>query len=151
MDGSGYIYKVQEALHSMDVGVITVAPGSPVVDVVAKMVKLHSGIAVICSQDLQVKGIVSERDILRLVADNPKGISHFLIDQISTDHPVTCSPHDDIHHVIDLMLKGGYRHMPVVEYGVLKGGVSLTKLLTYLLSEAEAERKAFALSHMDYL
>jgi len=151
MPGFEYIDRIQDAVYVLEKDVLVVASDDLVIDVARRLSESRLGVAVVCAEDSQVLGVLSERDIIRIVADNPKNFSALVVGRISTDHPVTCSPHDDIRSVIRRMHKGGFRHMPMVENGKLIGIASLASLLSYLLSEADGEKKAFALSHLEYL
>jgi len=151
MLGFDYIDRIQDAVYAFEKDVLIVSPDDHVSDVARRLSASHRGIAVVYAQDGQALGVISERDIIRIVADNPKNFSALVVDQISTDRPETCSPNDDIRSVIGRMRKGGFRHMPVIENGVLIGLASLATLLSYLLSEADGEKKAFALAHLEYI
>ena len=146
-----YIDRVEDAVRACNAEVIAVRPDSLVIDAAREMSERRAGIALVCAEDGRIVGVLSERDIVRALIDNLRRLSSLLVSQISTENPNTCCLEDDIREIIHKMIKGGFRHMPIIENGKVVGVVEQQELLAYLLSQAEQEQKAFALSHLDYL
>jgi CBS domain-containing protein len=82
-------------------------------------------------------GIISERDVLRLLADgaNPETIS---ADELVVYSPVCASPDDTVLSAGHAMVDAGVRHLPVVEGDEIVGMVSLRDVTAVLLLQAEA-------------
>ena len=53
-----------------------------------------------------------------------------------------CGPNDDIQYVMGAMTQGRFRHMPVVDGGILCGIVSSTDILRYLTEHATSDERA---------
>lgn len=81
-------------------------------------------------------GILTERDVLRAVADDD--ISSPVAGRM-TRHPETVEPTDSTSHAATLMIHGGFRHLPVVESGRVVGIVSIRDLMRVVLDD-EAPR-----------
>jgi CBS domain-containing protein len=81
----------------------------------------------------RLAGIVTERDILRAVADGTLGRT---AGEAMTPHPETIESDDSIEHAGVLMLHGGFRHLPVTEGGDVVGIVSIRDLIRFTLHDA---------------
>jgi signal-transduction protein with cAMP-binding, CBS, and nucleotidyltransferase domain len=69
----------------------------------------------------RVAGIISERDIIRVLADRGAAALEQAVEQVMTHKLVTCSRAATISSVMELMTAGKFRHLPVVEEGRLIG------------------------------
>ena len=81
-----------------------------------------------------VIGLVSERDIVRAVADGAV-VSRTPVSEIMATDLVTAAPSDDVLEVVHRMLEAEVRHVPVVENGVAGGMVSVRDALALLAGE----------------
>lgn len=85
----------------------------------------------------RIAGIVTERDILRAVAEGRlEGTS---VGDWMTRHPETIEPDDSTSMAATLMIHGGFRHLPVVEGDQIVGIVSIRDLMKVVLDD-EAPR-----------
>lgn len=96
----------------------------------------HGSVAVIDGRELV--GIVTERDIVRALADGIDLGATAARDRMAVD-PDTFGPETDVFEAGEFLLESGYRHLPVVEDGVLLGVVSLRDLLGAVLSATDDE------------
>jgi CBS domain-containing protein len=78
-------------------------------------------------------GILTERDILRAVADAALGAT---VGTRMTAHPETIAPDETVERAAVLMLHGGFRHLPVVDGPTVIGIVSMRDLVAGSLSDA---------------
>lgn len=85
--------------------------------------------------DTEIAGIVSERDIIRGLADGADPDEGRVADVMSLD-PRYLTLADRVTTAVDVMLEAGIRHLPVIEDGDLVGIVSIRDLAE-LLVEAE--------------
>lgn len=78
-------------------------------------------------------GIITERDVLRAVADgrSPDGTT---VGQLMTPDPDSLEPDMDVKCAAHLMLAAGYMHLPVADEGKVLGMVSM-KDITWALTE----------------
>ncbi|MEM6303924.1 MAG: CBS domain-containing protein [Pseudomonadota bacterium] len=84
-------------------------------------------------------GILSERDIVRKLADTPGVTLPKLVDEVMTKEVQTCTEEDDLVSVLRRMTAGKFRHMPVVNGTKLVGMITIGDVITYRLSELEHE------------
>jgi CBS domain-containing protein len=75
----------------------------------------------------EVTGIVSERDVVRAIADEADPDEIWVADVMSGS-PRYLTTADTVRGAIDVMLNAGFRHLPVMEDGELVGIVSLRGL-----------------------
>jgi CBS domain-containing protein len=108
--------------------VYTTTPDTPVADAAEAMVHGRFGSAVIVVGGALV-GILTERDVLRAAAGRGDLSSEPLRNWMTED-PVTSPPDQDSEDASEIMLAGGFRHLPVVEGAELVGIVSLRDLLS---------------------
>ena len=80
-------------------------------------------------------GIVSERDVIRLVARGTD-IAGTTVAEIMTRDLVSVAPEDDIHSAMDLMVAKKIRHLPVVLKGEPKGLITVRDLM-HAMREAD--------------
>lgn len=76
----------------------------------------------------RLAGILTETDIVRAVAEQRKpGTTH--VSEYMSREPVTAGPEEDSMEVAERMVRGGFRHLPVLEQGQVIGMVSARDLL----------------------
>jgi CBS domain-containing protein len=109
---------------------VSVSPQTPLGQVIEVM-KREEGGCVIISQDGRVAGIFTERDLLTKIVG----------ERVNLDEPVnlwmsplveTLTPEATIGDAVRVMNEKGYRHIPLVEGGMLVGSISVFGVITYL-------------------
>jgi len=115
----------------MSTTLITVGPGATVAEA-AELMSIHRvGSALVVDGD-ELRGILTERDIVRALAAEHDAASHAVTDWM-TAAPVSLSPDATAAEALQQMLVAGFRHMPVVADGRLVGIVSIRDLSGRLL------------------
>lgn len=84
-------------------------------------------------------GILSERDIVRKLAETPGRTLPQHVDDVMTRKVEVCTPDESLVTVLRRMSKGKFRHMPVVEQDRLVGLVTIGDVVNYRLQELEHE------------
>ena len=96
----------------------------------AKLLTKHRiGAVVVVGVGGRLAGILSERDIVRAMAENGSTALQLPVAQVMTRNVSTCDVNDSVSSVMDRMTKGRFRHMPVLEKDSLAGMVSIGDLL----------------------
>ena len=85
----------------------------------------HIGAMPVCDENGRMLGLLSERDIVRGVADADAEALAMTVDDLMIRDVVTCRPDDDVADVIRVMFKNKIRHLPVIDEGRVCGMVSL--------------------------
>lgn len=89
-----------------------------------------------------VAGMFTERDVVRALAEHgADGINTKVSTLISVQKLISCSTHDTIEHVRQLMTANHIRHLPVIDNHSLVGVVSMRDIMA-LQGETEAEADA---------
>lgn len=117
-----------ELAEIMTAPVFTIAPGASVAEAADAMVRGGFGSAVVLDGTL-LAGIVTERDVLRAAASGAE-LTRSPVSRWMTRDPQTAEADLDADRAAELMLGGGFRHLPVVEGNTLVGIVSLRDLLS---------------------
>ncbi len=99
-------------------------------------------LVVVAGADEQVAGILSERDIVRALAQRGPGALQEAVGQVMTRRVVTCTESDTVAALMERMTQGKFRHLPVVERGKLVGLVSIGDVVKHRLGEMEHESNA---------
>lgn len=100
------------------------------------------GAVVVVDAGGTVAGILSERDIVRKMGDDPTAFLDTPVERVMTAKVVTCGRHDSIATVMEKMTEFRIRHIPIVEDGVLCGIVSIGDVVKRKIEETEQEASA---------
>jgi CBS domain-containing protein len=117
---------------------VTAAPEVSLAEVAATLAEKRIGAVLIVEGDA-IRGIVSERDIVRALAKFGSEALRKLAGDCMTTKVITCRPEDTIHDVMQKMTSGRFRHLPVVDQGRLVGIVSIGDVVKVRLEEVERE------------
>ncbi|MGY6571135.1 MAG: CBS domain-containing protein [Salinarimonas sp.] len=133
---------VRQVLSGKGADVITIAPDRTLAQAAMLLAEKRIGAVVVSADGKAVSGILSERDIIRALAQDGAGALDRKVADAMTRDVVTCSIQADIDHLMRLMTDGKFRHVPVVENGALVGIVSIGDVVNRRLSDIEAEQRA---------
>jgi CBS domain-containing protein len=122
-----------DARTHMSRDLLAVEPELPLTEVAKRMVAKDVG-AVLVYEGGKLCGILTERDVLRAVAD---GIDDgTLVRDRMTPNPETLDADDTTEHAAVLMIHGGFRHLPVMEAGEVVGVLSIRDLMRVVLEDS---------------
>jgi CBS domain-containing protein len=133
---------VAAILKSKGKGVITTTPNASLLDVAKLLERNRIGCIVVEGEDGKVAGIVSERDIVRAVGQSGAKVLKDPVSTYMTRTVVTAREADTIDRLMSEMTTHHFRHMPVVERGLLIGLVSIGDVVKMRIAEAEMEAAA---------
>lgn len=119
--------------------VVSVLPNQTLSEVITILAKHRIGAVVVVNDEMQILGILSERDIVRILSHNAPSVLDAPVGEHMTAPVVTCSGDHTIDWVMNEMTTNRFRHMPVVKDGKLNGIVSIGDVVKYKLAMAEAE------------
>ena len=122
--------------------VLTIEPTATLAAAVKLLAERRIGAVVITGPDKQVIGILSERDIVRALADRGPAALDEQVGQVMTPKVMTCTEDQTVSSLMERMTHGKFRHLPVVEGGRLAGIVSIGDIVKHRLEEMERESSA---------
>jgi len=119
--------------------VFTASPTDSVAAVAALLVARRVGAMVVLDENHAVAGIVSERDIVRVVAElGAEGLAQ-PISACKTRDVVFAAPNETVDQLMSRMTDRRIRHLPVLRDGKLVGIVSIGDLVKRKIDETVAE------------
>ena len=133
---------VSDILSQKGGSVFTVSPETSVAQVSQQLSVRRIGSVLVLDADGGVAGIVSERDLVRVLASHGAKALELEARQVMTRDVVTCDPDESIDEVMEIMTRGRFRHLPVVRHGELLGLVSIGDIVKLRLEETRHEAEA---------
>ena len=117
----------------------TASPSTDLKAIVKLLAKKKIGAVVVCDEDGQVRGIISERDIVRILADSEPATFSDPVENHMTKDVRTCVENDTIEWLMEEMTTQRFRHLPVVDGGRVIGIVSIGDVVKQRIAAAELE------------
>jgi CBS domain-containing protein len=148
---------IEHILHRKGHEVETISADAPVADAVVKLRERNIGALVVTAapgeatadeatgtadEGPMVAGILSERDVVRALADAAPDTAAALQQPVSalmSTDLVTCAPRATVDELMRLMTDRRIRHIPVLDHGRLAGIVSIGDVVKSRIDELETE------------
>jgi CBS domain-containing protein len=134
--------EVDQIVRRKNRKVITVKPTSTVVDAAKVLTENRIGLLMVVGDEGKFVGVLSERDIVKAVAQGADLIHGMAVEEIAVKKVVACRPQTTAADVFRTMSTRGFRHMPVIHEGKVVGVVSLTDVLLALAQVPGAYEEA---------
>lgn len=122
--------------------VISIEPTADLAAAAHLLSKHRIGAVVICGAGGRLSGILSERDIVRAVAEHGAAALNVPVGQVMTRNVITCGENDSISELMERMTVGKFRHMPVVKGERLIGVISIGDVVKSRVQEIESDAAA---------
>ena len=133
---------VATILKSKGRTVTTARAESTLKEVAELLASKKIGVVVISGEAGRVIGILSERDVVRLIADKGPAALTLSVGDVMTRNVITCEEKSTLDELMETMTTGRFRHIPVVERGELVGLISIGDVVKYHLADMELEVSA---------
>lgn len=117
--------------------VVTVHPTQTITAAAQILAQHHIGAALVVDDLGHPVGIVSERDIVRILATEGGAALAHRVAEVMTHPLVTCTPDHTMSEVMAVMTERHIRHLPVMDDGSLVGMVSIGDAVKARLDDAE--------------
>jgi CBS domain-containing protein len=130
---------IGQILKSKARGVMTARPNDSIHEIALRLASRKIGAIVIVGDGGGVAGIISERDIIRLIAEHGADALAMAASDGMTREVVSCSRTNTLEEIMEMMTKGRFRHLPVIEDGALVGIISIGDVVKYHTAEVELE------------
>ena len=121
---------------------VTITTGRTLGDAIAILSAKRIGAIVVVDPDGRLEGILSERDVVKALAETGAGALAEPVSRWMTASVATCTKAATIPDLMEMMTEGKFRHIPVLEGGRLGGMVSIGDIVKHRLAEMEAEHSA---------
>jgi CBS domain-containing protein len=122
--------------------VVTIAPTAQLAEAVKLLAERRIGAIVITGPGERVAGILSERDIVRVLAAQGPAVLDEQVGGIMTRNVVTCTSDETVIDIMERMTAHRFRHLPVVEQNRLVGIISIGDVVKRRVEEIEGESNA---------
>ncbi len=130
---------VETILKTKGSVVFTIRPEHSVADAAALLTNKKVGVAVVCDAKGKLQGVLSERDIVKGLAQYGKAALEMPVRNVMSSPVVTCAPGDSVKTIMGVMTERRIRHLPVLEKDELIGIVSIGDAVNFRLTEAQME------------
>jgi CBS domain-containing protein len=117
--------RVRDAMSEV---VVTVGPEHTIRDAASAMAERLVGAAVVLDPDAPGPGVVTERDVLRSIAAGEDPDTEIVADHL-TSELTFASPEWSLEQAAAAMIRGGFRHLIVVDRGELVGMLSMRDIV----------------------
>ncbi|GAC1331341.1 MAG: CBS domain-containing protein [Bradyrhizobium sp.] len=98
--------------------------------------------AVLVMNKGRMEGILSERDIVRVLGERGARVLDEPVSAVMTRKVVSCRQSDTVAGIMEMMTLGKFRHLPVVEEGTVVGLISIGDIVKWRVREYEMEQEA---------
>jgi CBS domain-containing protein len=114
--------------------VLTVNPGHTIRDAARAMADRGVGAAVVIDPEQPGPGIITERDVLSAIAKGEDPDSERVGDHLSPELTFA-SPDWSLERAAEAMVRGGFRHLVVVDGGQMTGVLSMRDIVRCWVSD----------------
>ena len=133
---------VKAILSHKSPDIVSIEPTATLAEAAKLLAERRIGAVLVLGIEGRVAGILSERDIVRALAERGASMLDERVDQVMTRKVFTCSETDTVAHIMEQMTAQKFRHVPVVDEGRLTGIISIGDVVKYRLHEIENETNA---------
>jgi CBS domain-containing protein len=133
---------VRSILDSKGHHVEGMQPGAKLSAAVKMLGEKKIGAVLVLNMAGNIEGILSERDIVRVLSERGAEVLDEPISNVMTRKVVSCRPSDTVAALMEMMTIGKFRHLPVVEDGKVVGIISIGDIVKRRVQEYEKEQEA---------
>ena len=131
--------KIADILNRKGHTVYSVLEWQTIREVVEELGATGTGALLVMGSSGEIRGIVSERDIVRAMRTNRADLMRTPVSEVMTRNVTTVGPDETVAQAMAMMTKLRHRHLPVMENGKLIGVVSIGDLVKHRVAEMEME------------
>ena len=133
---------VRQILREKGRDVVTIGSDATLSEAARLLARRRIGALVVGNGEGGIAGILSERDIVRAVAENSVAALGQSVGQHMTRTVLTCSENDTVDELMETMTHGRFRHLPVTEGDCLCGIVSIGDVVKTRIAETVREAQS---------
>jgi CBS domain-containing protein len=98
--------------------------------------------AVLAMDHGRIEGILSERDIVRVLGERGAAVLDEPVSSVMTRKVISCKPSDTVGAIMEMMTSGKFRHLPVIDGSKVVGLISIGDIVKWRVREYESEQEA---------
>ena len=132
---------VRAILDSKGHQIIHVAPDDTLSAAVKLLSERKIG-AVLVMSGHRLDGILSERDIVRVIGERGASVLDEPVQTVMTRKVISCKPTDTVASLMEMMTSGKFRHLPVIDNDRIVGLISIGDVVKWRVKEFEHEQEA---------
>ncbi|MCG2630908.1 CBS domain-containing protein [Bradyrhizobium sp. WYCCWR 13023] len=132
---------VRSILNTKGHQIMSVAPDAKLAAAVKLLGEKKIGAVLVMDQS-RLEGVLSERDIVRVLGERGAGVLDEAVSQVMTRKVVSCKETDTVAELMEMMTTGKFRHLPVVDNGKVVGLISIGDIVKWRVREYESEQEA---------
>jgi CBS domain-containing protein len=132
---------VRSILNTKGHQIMSVAPDAKLAAAVKLLAEKKIGAVLVMDQS-RLEGILSERDIVRVLGERGAAVLDEPVSGVMTRKVVTCKEADTVAELMEMMTTGKFRHLPVVDNGKVVGLISIGDIVKRRVQEYENEQEA---------
>ena len=122
--------------------VISISENKTIYKAIKLLGKNNIGALPVLNNNMQLCGIISERDIIKNISNNTSlDFKKSFVNSIMTSVVITINRNIKSEDIMDIMSKNKIRHIPIVENKLLIGIVSIGDVLKRLLEKFNLENQ----------
>lgn len=131
--------QVKEILRKKPADVITITADQSLHRASQLLAEHNIGALVVVDDDGIPAGILSERDIVRALAESKGAVADQIVSEAMTEDIIITLPDDDLTYVSNTMTNKRIRHLPVMDGNTLAGIISIGDVVKVQLEHFEGE------------
>ena len=132
---------VRSILNAKGHQVMNVGPDAKLAAAIKLLGEKKIGAVLVMNQS-RVEGILSERDIVRVLGERGAAVLEEPVSSVMTRKVVSCKETDTVAEIMETMTTGKFRHLPVIDNGKVVGLISIGDIVKWRVREYETEQEA---------
>lgn len=135
--------QVRHILHGKGRDIVAITTGATIQDAARLLAEKRIGALVVMDKSGALTGIFSERDLVRAIARSGAAALNDQVGDHMTPAPETCVETDTVESVMEVMTRGRFRHVPVLDDNKrLCGMISIGDVVKTRIAETVSEAAA---------
>jgi len=134
--------KLATLIHGKSHEIVKIKDNQSIAEAAIALTEHKIGALLVESQDGQIAGILSERDIVGGMAPHGADLHDVEVSELMTTNVIRCSPDDSVNEAMAMMTDRRIRHLPVFDGEELVGFISIGDLVKCRIMEVQSEAEA---------
>jgi len=133
---------VAHILNEKGRDVVSIRPEATLQDAAAVLTRHRIGALIVRGESGTLLGIISERDIVRAVAEHGQAALDLAVSTRMTADVAVCDESSTIAEIMETMTRYRFRHLPVIRDGKISGIISIGDVVKSRIDETLRETEA---------